>query len=184
MDVRAATSLIAGAVPQSAGTWADLGAGSGTFTIALAKQLPRGSSIIAIDQDAAALEVLRARAQKYSLGAAVATRVGNFRTPLDVPQLNGVLMANALHFVPYREQTTFLATLGDQLQNGGRVIVVEYDGRRASPWVPYPVARSVFSELCTTLGWSAPTFVGSRPSRYGGAIYAAYSDLTKVAQQN
>ena len=39
-------------------TWADLGCGDGTFTLALASLLPAGSTIYAVDQDAAALRAL------------------------------------------------------------------------------------------------------------------------------
>jgi len=58
MKIDDAQALIAGAVPRRAGVWADLGAGDGTFTQALARLLEPGSRIYAVDRDRAALAAL------------------------------------------------------------------------------------------------------------------------------
>ena len=53
MNVRDAVQLIAPAVPAG-GRWADLGAGRGTFTAALARLLGPGGTVYAIERDATA----------------------------------------------------------------------------------------------------------------------------------
>ena len=65
MDSPTAIRLLEGAVPGTGGTWADLGWGDGTFTLALADRLGSGARIIAIDQDPAALSRLRRTANRW-----------------------------------------------------------------------------------------------------------------------
>jgi hypothetical protein len=50
---------------------------------------------------------------------------------------DGMLLANSLHFV--RDAAAVLARLAARVRPGGRVVLVEYDKRRASPWIPYPI---------------------------------------------
>jgi precorrin-6B methylase 2 len=54
-----AVELIAAAIPGRGGTWADLGAGDGTFTRALARLLGPNSRIYAVDRDLDSVESLR-----------------------------------------------------------------------------------------------------------------------------
>ena len=177
MDVRAAARLIQDAVPPGPATWADLGAGTGTFTLALAARLGRNGRIIALDSDVAALAELRIAIKRAALGDQVEVRVGDFREPLDVPPLDGALLANALHFIPENEQADVLARVVALLRPQGRLVVVDYDGRRANTWVPYPVSKRRLGELLAALRLPASTIVGTRPSVYGGTLYAAVSVL-------
>ena len=174
MDYRSAASLIKEAVPRASATWADLGAGTGTFTLALASLLGAGSRVIAVDTDLAALSELEAATLRAAPIAEVITLMGDFREPLDLPPLDGLLLANALHFVSVREQSSVLSRLVKYVRPGGRLLVVDYDGRRANTWVPFPVSSRRFGELLRELGLPAPTMLGQRPSRYGGSIYAAW----------
>jgi len=64
MDTRDAVALLAGAVPREAGTWADLGAGTGTFTRALVELLGATARIYAVDRDASAVATLARWARK------------------------------------------------------------------------------------------------------------------------
>jgi hypothetical protein len=51
VDTSEAVALIREAVPRRAGTWADLGAGDGVFTLALAEVLGAGSRIYAVERE-------------------------------------------------------------------------------------------------------------------------------------
>jgi len=70
VDTPDAVALIREAVPRAAGTWADLGAGDGTFTRALARLLGLNSRIYAVDRDAQALAAL----ERWALGRSRNTR--------------------------------------------------------------------------------------------------------------
>ena len=59
MEHRDAVPLIAAAVGRGSGVWADLGAGTGTFTRALADLLAARSRIYAVDRDARAVRAVR-----------------------------------------------------------------------------------------------------------------------------
>lgn len=173
MDHREAVALIAPAIPRAVGTWADLGAGDGTFTLALASLLAPGACIHAVDRDAAALSVLR-RAARHIAGVSIVCTRADFVAPLDLPPLDGVLLANALHYAEPEEQRRLLTRLRDGLLDGGRIVIVEYDGRRPSRWVPFVVSRKRLWELAVEAGMTPPREVGSRSSAFGGEIYAAW----------
>ena len=168
MEIRDAVSLIRDAVDESAGTWADLGAGSGTFTRALAKLLPSNSTIYAVDSDARALDSLRAT----EIIAVRADFTSNFELPgLGNGLLDGLLFANSLHFV--RDAKATLTGLVQRLRVGGKVVIVEYDQRAASRWVPYPIPSSRWTEVATSAGLTDPKTTATRPSEYAGLLYAA-----------
>ena len=56
--------LIEGGVTERGGRWADLGAGEGAFTLALADLLGPGAHITAVDRDAGALKRLAGTGSK------------------------------------------------------------------------------------------------------------------------
>lgn len=154
--------------------WADVGAGDGTFTRALVVLLGRDARIYAIDRDRRALASLERWAAQESVR--VIPVVADFMTPFEVPELgpgglDGVLFANALHFSP-RPETT-LRQLAGMLRPSGRVVIVEYDQRPASRWVPYPIAPARLAELAVAANLSSPVMIATRPSAFGGSLYVA-----------
>jgi len=140
--------------------------------LALASLLGQDGRIIALDRDASALAQLRSVVRESGLEKRVILQRADFLQPLDMPPLDGVLLANALHFVPTRDQRRVLSHLVALLRPHGRLLIVDYDGRAANQWVPFPVSSGQLVEMLTQLGMSAPTVFDSIPSRYGGSIYA------------
>jgi SAM-dependent methyltransferase len=183
MDVNDAVALIGGAVgasaSASAGVWADLGAGTGTFTRALARVLDPASTIYAVDHDPRSVTALR------SLAAQSATRVvpvkADFTHGLELPELgasllDGILLANSLHFV--RDAGRVLTELAQRVRLGGRVVVVEYDRRAPSRWVPYPIEAAHWPRLAESAGLSGATVTATLPSVYAGVLYAGFATRT------
>lgn len=147
--------------------WADLGAGSGVFTLALADLLGPQGEILAIDRSS---EVLQIAAPSKS--AAIHVRQADFTDELELPPLDGLLMANALHFV--RRQENFLRRLKEFLKPGASFLLIEYDNALPNPWVPFPVSAAKFRLLAKKVGLSEPEIIHRRASRYGqGTIYSA-----------
>jgi ubiquinone/menaquinone biosynthesis C-methylase UbiE len=173
--------LLSDGVPREAGTWADLGAGEGAFTLALADLLPLESEIIAIDRDAAALrELVLAYIQ---LGGSreglpkVSTSHLDFVTgDLGTAWLDGVVMANSLHFV--KEKAAVLARVHRALRPGGRLLLVEYDTDRGNAWVPYPLSFDTWRAVAVQAAFSEPRLLATHPSRFLRRIYSAASTRT------
>jgi len=155
-------SLIEDGVGTTGGSWADLGAGEGAFTRALSDLLGSEARIVAVDKDASALRALDSRFE---------TRVGDFTKPLDLHDLDGVVMANSLHFV--RAKRPVLDAVQAMLKPGGRLIVVEYSTDRGNPWVPHPFSYETWRTLSAEAGLVGTALIGTVPSRYFGSMYAA-----------
>ena len=170
---------LGGRTQAPAGAWADLGSGEGAFTLALADLLgTAGGTILSVDLDAGALRVQeRAMARRFP-AAAVGYRRADFTQPgalgTDPASLDGVLMANSLHYVA--DQAVLLGHLVALLKPGGRFVLVEYDTDAGNRWVPYPVPFPAWERLAARAGLRGTRRVHSVPSRFLGRIYSAASD--------
>lgn len=173
--IRDAVEMISGGDGGAIGTtepatWADLGCGDGTFTRALAHLLSPGSVVHAVDVDDEALAGMAAEQNRVTI---VTHHADFMRRPWPFDErLDGILMANSLHYV--RDQETFVRECDARLNADGRFIIVEYDFDRPNRWVPYPVSRHRLTALFAAAGYSSPVWLGSRPSVYQrGEMYAA-----------
>ena len=164
-------ALLSGGIATSGGVWADLGSGSGAFTAALAESLGPDSIIYSVDRDERALQAqereMRARFPLVRLHLVQA----DFNQPLALADLDGIVMANSLHF--QGDACASLARAVERLKVGGRLIVVEYDIQRASPWVPHPVPWARLPDIAECAGLSGMRLIDVRPSRYHGRVYSA-----------
>lgn len=172
MRDREAREFIASAVGESGGVWADIGAGTGTFTRALRSLLSPGSRIYAIDRNPDAIADLR------EIGDDVVPVQADFSKSFTLPEpgetpLDGLLLANALHFVP--DAAGVLGRLVRLLKPDGRVVIVEYDRRAASRWVPHPLESDRWPEVAISAGLENPLVTARRKSKYAGELYAARS---------
>lgn len=172
MDQREMVALIRGGVAESGGVWADFGAGTGNFTWALAELLGPSATIHAIDRDARAVETQRGRLKSDPPAATVLPRQADVLRPLELPPLDGVLLANLLHFV--RDQAGLLRRLRAMVRPGGSLLVVEYEQSLPIPWVPYPLPVAHLATLVSEAGFTPAVQVGERRSPSSGRVlYAA-----------
>jgi SAM-dependent methyltransferase len=175
MDHRDHVALIRAGVTSAGGTWADIGAGRGAFTLALADLLGDGARIVAVDRDAGAL-LDAARAVRDGFPKVeLTTLVADLEEALDLPPLDGMVAANSLHYVRSQRQVDVVRTLASHLRPGAPFIVVEYDADRGNPWVPHPFSSRRWHDIADEAGLVDSVEIGRVPSRFLGAIYAAVS---------
>jgi ubiquinone/menaquinone biosynthesis C-methylase UbiE len=110
---------------------ADIGAGTGYFTVRLAEQIPEGR-VFAVDIQSEMLDLLRARLSRDGI-----TNVELVRGSVDDPRLpsksiDAALLVDAYHEFAYPREMMQGIVAG--LRPGGRVFLIEYRGE--DPRVP------------------------------------------------
>jgi ubiquinone/menaquinone biosynthesis C-methylase UbiE len=171
-------ALLREGIAGPGGVWADLGSGTGAFTLALADLIGPTGEIYSVDTDRGALrEQERAILARFP-SVAVRYLVADFARQLELPPLDGVVMANSLHF--QKQKDAVLQLVRAYLRPGGRLILVEYNADRGNPWVPYPLSYSTWEALARRNGFTETRLLARVPSRFLGEIYSAvsYSPVT------
>src|SRR5215211_1503056 len=148
----------------SGGVWADLGSGTGAFTLALRDITGPEVEIWSIDRDASALRSQQAAMERQFPGTALRVVEDDFTRPLELPPLDGIVAANAIHYV--RDRVALLRAWRGYLKPAGTLVLVEYDTDAGNRWVPYPVSFASLPALAAAAGYEPPVLVGSHPSRY------------------
>jgi ubiquinone/menaquinone biosynthesis C-methylase UbiE len=175
MDHADHVALIRDGIPKSSDVWADFGSGSGAFTLALAEILQPGSQIYSVDKNAVSLQRQARAMRKRYPSIEVQYRKADYTQPLDLPPLDGAIMANSLHF--QRDKDPMLALIRGYLQPWGRLILVEYNLDQGNTWVPYPLSYKTWERMARKNGFASTRLLARRPSRFMGEIYAALSKL-------
>jgi len=161
------------------GTWADLGAGSGAFTLALRELVGAEAELYAVDRERARLgELERAWRMRFGDTTGLHLLTADFTRRLDMPALDGVLMANSLHF--YRDKESVLRHAGSFLKPGGVLLLVEYNVDSGNLWVPHPLSFGTYQALAVRAGFSAPRLLGTHPSSFLRGFYSAEAVLANT----
>jgi ubiquinone/menaquinone biosynthesis C-methylase UbiE len=158
-------------LPQG-GTWADFGAGSGAFTLALSELIGISAEIYAVDKDRGGLAKLeQSHRARFGTSQNIHTVRADFTGTLSLPPLDGVLMANSLHF--YRDKEKVLRHIRKYLKWNGALLLVEYNVDSGNPWVPHPLSFETFVSLAARAGFSEPSLLARIPSRFLKEFYSA-----------
>jgi ubiquinone/menaquinone biosynthesis C-methylase UbiE len=166
--------LIRDGVPGG-GIWAELGSGRGAFTLALADLLGPTGEIYSVDRDQGAL-----RDQRQAMRAqfpAVQTHyvAADFTGPLQLPPLDGIIMANAFHFIDTRHKDAVIQLIKGYLRPGGRLVIVEYNVDQGNTWVPYPFSYPTWEVMARRGGFSDTRLLATIPTRFLNEMYSAIS---------
>ena len=146
--------------------WEDLGCGSGTFTYALAGHLSKGSKLSAIDRN------MQKLLNSYNQVTIDFIKADFENDDLNLSSLNGILLANALHFV--KDKMTLIQKLERYFEQGNeKWIIVEYDHSFPNQWEPYPISFNELKSLFRQFGYSKIKKTGERKSVFGGTMYSA-----------
>jgi len=166
-------ALLRGGVLSQGGVWADLGSGTGAFTLALADLIGPSGEIYSVDRDRGALHQ-QERAMRASFPDVQVHYIEeDFSRPLDLPLLDGVVMANSLHYV--RDKDPVLQRIRGYLRDEGCLVLVEYNADHGNPWVPHPLSYPTWEATARRTGFSSTKLLAAIPSRFLGEIYSALS---------
>jgi ubiquinone/menaquinone biosynthesis C-methylase UbiE len=173
MDHTDHVNLLRKGIETPGGTWADFGAGTGAFTLALAGLIGPDGEIHAVDTNAGSLRTLDREMRARFPASKLHCHVADFTRPLALPLLDGIVMANSLHFQKHQDDVVRL--LRSYLGPAGRLLVVEYNIAHGNSAVPHPVPFSRWQELAHQAGFQGTTLLATRPSRFLTEIYSALS---------
>lgn len=147
-------------------TWADLGCGEGLFTQALASILADHSIIHAVDKKLSGRIISSNKTIKILPHELDFTEFLSSSDPLD-----GMLMANALHFV--QDKISFIELVFSKLKPAGRLIAVEYNTDVPNPWIPYPISFESLLKLSTSNNYYIKKLNEASSKYQTGGIYSA-----------
>lgn len=146
--------------------WMELGCGKGTFTTALATMLAPGSHIVGVDKEVQQFQKI--------IGNQVTVEFlrADFEfTSFDVFALDGILLANSMHYV--QDKKSLIKRLEKCFAMRRKFLIVEYDTLSSNHWVPYPIDFISLEAMFTGFGYLVSK-LGERPSLYGsGNLYGA-----------
>jgi ubiquinone/menaquinone biosynthesis C-methylase UbiE len=166
------TNLLRPANLPHGGTWADFGAGEGAFTLALRELVGPEATIYAVDRDGAALRRLKKDyIARFSSSEHLILLPNDFARPLDLPPLDGIVMANSLHF--FRDKENILRHVRGFLKPNGVLLIVEYNVDAGNLWVPYPLSFETFRSLAPQAGFGEPRLLAKAPSSFLNEFYSA-----------
>ncbi len=172
MDHSDHVNLLKPADIKPGGSWADLGAGSGAFTFATRELTGSTASIYAVDKDRASLNQLeQAYRTRFGDSQNLHLIVGDFSRTLNIPPLDGIVMANSLHF--FKDKEKILRHVSSYLKPNGMLLIVEYNVDAGNLWVPYPFSFETYCKLAPRANFSEPRLLAKVPSRFLREFYSA-----------
>ncbi|HUV36882.1 MAG TPA: class I SAM-dependent methyltransferase [Patescibacteria group bacterium] len=127
--------------PRAGETVADIGAGSGYFTIPIAKAVGPDGTVLAIDISQHMLDYLERRIKAENLENIELRKVERDDPQLPAGGVDLILMVDTIHYTLEREaRTAYARKLREGLAPGGRVVVIDYIPKSLEerPWGPPP----------------------------------------------
>jgi len=103
---------------------ADLGAGTGVFTLPLAKAVGPAGKVYAIDVDAALLAIVSEKAKAAAV-TAIETIVAGDTNPKVPEPVDLLFVCDTMHHLP--NQAEYVKQFGTLLRPGGRVVIIDFN---------------------------------------------------------
>lgn len=130
------------------------------------------ATIYAVDKDRARLNDLEgAYRARFSDLQNLRIVAADFSRPLELPPLDGILMANSLHY--FKDQEKILRHVRTHLKPNGILLLVEYNVDTGNLWVPHALSFKSFRALAPRAGFSEPRLLAKRPSSFLKEFYSA-----------
>lgn len=183
MDHTDHVNLLRPASLPAGGTWADFGAGTGAFTLALRELIGPEGTIYAVDKDRGALKRLGSDYRsRFSSTDRLIPLNQDFNIPFTLPPLDGIVTANSLHY--FRDHEKILRHVRGFLKPSGIFLLVEYNVDSGNLWVPHPFSFETFRSLAVQAGFSEPQLLATHPSSFLREFYSAIAYKRVGADQS
>jgi ubiquinone/menaquinone biosynthesis C-methylase UbiE len=117
--------IVAAAAAKPGMAVADVGAGTGLFTLLFAKAVKPGGRVYAVDISQAFIEYIRERAKDEGLDNVTAILTGGTETELPEAALDLVYTCDTYHHFEHPAQT--LQSIRKALKPGGRLVVIDFE---------------------------------------------------------
>lgn len=143
---------------------ADIGAGTGYFSVRIAKRVPEGK-IFAADVELDMVRYLGARAEREHLSNFTAvlarTEAANLPEPVDV-----VLVVDTYHHID--DRTRYFAALTSSLRPGGRLVIIDFKADSPNgPPAHYRIPPERAGEELAAAGYTLTEKFEFLPRQYG-----------------
>lgn len=172
MDHKDHVDLLRPANLSQGGVWADFGAGSGAFTLALSELVGLKAEIYAVDKDRSGFGTLeQSHRALFGTSQNIHPVRADFTGVLSLPPLDGIVMANSLHF--FKDKEKVLRHVRSFLKLNGALLLVEYNVDSGNMWVPYPLSFETYKELAPRAGFTEPRLLATHSSRFLREFYSA-----------
>ena len=126
---------------------ADVGAGSGYFTLRVAEAVLPGGRVLALDIRQEMLDHIAERVEKAGLKNVDFGLVEATNPALPKEGIDTILMVDVYHYI--KDKAAYAKTLREGLAPGGRVVVIDYTPKSMEerPWGPPPRQQMAREEL-------------------------------------
>jgi len=148
---------------------ADVGAGSGYFTVRVARAVGPETTVLACDISQEMLDYLAHRVQKEKLANVKLAKVLKDDPLLPAGGIDTVLMVDTLHYV--KDKAAYAGKLKAALAPGGRVVIIDYIPKPMDqrPWGPPPeqqFSRETLDEAMAAAGLKPVASYDFLPEQY------------------
>ena len=164
-------NLIQDAITEKTGTWADFGSGDGAFTQALRDIAGEGIEIYSVDLNKDRLINQQFQFKNSFPNTNIQYINKDFTKDLELPSLDGILMANSLHYI--KDKISLLQLMNKYLKDKGKLVIVEYNTDNANPWIPFPLSYKTFELLIEKTNFNNAQLLYTIHSDWLNEIYSA-----------
>ena len=130
-------------------TVADIGAGTGIFSVPMARTVGAGGTVYSVEVDAGFLPIIEGKAREQGV-TNIRTVLGEFGDPkLPVRDIDVAFFHDVLHHIEQR--AAYIRALAAYMGPGGRIVVVDYDMN--VPGVPHSNQPEMLIAPDQVAGW-------------------------------